>query len=552
MDIGISRIISRSIFFCAVAISIVASFCGELSAQVKVKKKNLSAQTTDIEKSALLALSGYLVWKDTTVREDMYVFRTAEGEVERTGRMRRVEFRPVDADHRQAVDQLIENCIDKMTGAGSYILFRGSDRITFSRDIEGDKSWIEVAITDDGYAVTVIEDLPVSGLSAGDQQAAATGVLPEVAIAQPALQQDSDVSISGMPRLRPPMVTYYVSGGAETGGDGTEEAPFRAIARAFEHAEELGAMKVRVILAFGQYDEEIVISRTTDIIGDENIPKIMRTVDAAGYGLKLENLEIRDAPGNAVLQEGGSLEMTNCRVVSTQRSSGDISSGRGVILSGGASAVITSCVFRSNEGQALLLTGADTRATCSDLRALYNQVHPDAAENASENDDVSGTGCIEVSEGAKLQMEEFDLSGNEFIGVLLRNGASAHLRYGRIDGTEGFGNSGGFNLTVLYDCRIEMRHLVTSNAACGLHMFDSTMRVMDIELINNSIGISFQEAPEGYDPYSCLYAFPNNIRMQDNGINFDGMALSVPDVSGTTGNGDEGDAEPYCPEVPWE
>ena len=158
-----------------------------------------------------------------------------------------------------------------------------------------------------------------------------------------------------------------------------------------------------------------------------------------------------------------------------------------------------------------------------------------------------------MSGGAKLQMEEFDLSGNECFGVLVRDGSSAHLRSGRIDGTESFGSYGGFNLIVLNECRIELRHFITSNADCGLHMFHSTLRVVDIELIGNSIGISFQAPPEGYDLAACLYAFENNIWMQDNAINFDGTALAVPDAGDIAGDGDSGEEdEPWCPEVPWE
>ena len=349
------------------------------------------------------------------------------------------------------------------------------------------------------------------------------------------------------------MVTYFVAADAGDGGDGTEEDPFGSIARAFEHAEALSAMKVRVMLAFGDYEEDIVITRSTDLIGDGNIPKIRGTIDGAGHGLMLENLEIREAQDTGVRQEGGTLEMTNCRVVRTHRSADDRSSGRGVVLSGGATAVIAGCAFRSNEGQALLVTGEGTKATCSDLYATYNQAHPAAAEYAAENNDVSGTGCIEVSNGAKLQMEEFDLSGNECFGVLVRDGSSAHLRSGRIDGTKDSGNYGGFNLVVLRECRIELRHFITSNADCGLHMFHSTLRVVDIELIGNSIGISFQEPPEGYDMAACLYAFENNIWMQDNAINFDGTALTVPDAGDIAGDGESGEeAEPWCPEVPWE
>ncbi len=495
-------------------------------------------------------MPGYIVWSHASAREDVYEFRTGRDNVERRGFKQHFEYRAVEGESALSTIKLIGLYVKDLEQAGGTVLFRDNERVTISLDTGGHESWVEVAATGGGYTVTVVEDISASDVSGST---VVTGSLKDVGIAYPVLHPGSDISVADPTVLRPPMVTYHVAAGAGDGGDGTEEDPFGTIARAFEHADALSAMKVCVMLTFGVYEGDIVITRSTDLIGDGNIPKIRGTIDGAGRGLMLENLEIREAQDTGVCQEGGSLEMTNCRIVGTRRSGNDRSSGRGVVLSGGATAVITGCVFRSNEGQALLVSGEGTKATCSDLYATYNQVHPVAAEYAAENNDVSGTGCIEASEGAKLQMEEFDLSGNECFGVLVRNGSSAHLRSGRIDGTEGVGNCGGFNLIVLHECRIELRHFVTSNAVCGVHMFHSTLRVIDIELIGNSIGFSFQEPPEGYDLGACLYAFENNIWMQDNAINFDGVALSVPDAGDIAGDDEGGEEDgPWCPEVPWE
>ena len=440
-----------------------------------------------------------------------------------------------------------------MKDAGAEVHYRDDERATF-RMLTGDlESWIEVVAVDEGYMVTVIDDLAGSGIPALDWQVAPAGSLAAIGIAHPALHPESDLSVADIQALRPPMVTYYVSAGEGEGGDGSETNPFGTIGQALEHADALQAMKVRVMLGYGVYEENITTRRATDIIGDETIPKIRGRIDGAGSALALENVEIREAADWGVRQAGGTLEMTNCRVIETRRSGGDPTSGRGVTLSGGAEAIFTDCVFRSNEGQALLLTGEGTKATCSDLQATYNRVHPAAAQIAAESNDVSGTGCIEVTEGAKLQMEEFDLVGNEFIGVLLLGGSSTHLRYGRIDGTESLENRGGLNLSALYECLVELQHIVTSNGMCGLFMFHSWLRVIDIELIGNSIGIAFQEPPEGYDLAACLYAFEGNIRMENNGINFDSPgAMTVPDHSDILGDDGSDGAEPDCPEVLWE
>jgi hypothetical protein len=504
-------------------------------------------------KSTPLQLPGYTVWSEESSREEEHEFRTDGGDIKRIGLLRRTEFNAADEAALLSPEELIQRYTNEMKDAGAEVLYRSGERATF-RMLTGDlESWIEVKSTDDGYVVTVVDDIPASTPLDIEWQVAPAGSLAEISVPHLTLHPGSDLSIADIQALRPPMVTYYVSAGAGEDGDGSEANPFGTINQALEHADALDAMKVRVMLGYGVYEEDIAATRATDIIGDETIPKIRGRIDGAGRNLKLENIEIREAPDWGVRQAGGVLEMTNCRIVETRRSGNDPASGRGVTLSGGATAVFISCVFRSNEGQALLLTGEGTIATCSDLQAAYNRVHPAAADLAAESNDISGTGCIEVTNGAKLQMEEFDLVGNEFIGVLLRDGSSAHLRYGRIDGTESIENRGGLNLSLLHDSRIELQHIVTSNGMCGLFMFHSWLRVIDIELISNSIGIACQEPPDGYDLGACLYAFEGNIRMENNGINFDSPgAMTVPDHSDILGDDGSDGAEPDCPEVPWE
>ena len=540
----------RAASFILIAILTISIPICSILAQTALKRRDSKIVSVKGVRPVVRQMPGYIVWSDGSSREAAYGFRTDDGRVERSGFKRHIEFRVIEGEKGVSPAELIEIYAGELEQAGATVLFRDDERVTISLETDGHESWVEVAATDGGYTVTVVEDISASDVSGSTT---ATGSLKDVSIAYPVLHPGSDISVADLSSMRPPMVTYFVAADAGNGGDGTEEDPFGTIARAFEHADAIEAMKVRVMLAFGDYEGDIVITRRTDLIGYGGVPKIRGTTDGAGHGLMLENIEVREAQDTGVRQDGGTLEMTNCRVVGTRRSGNDRSSGRGVVLSGGATAVINGCVFRSNEGQALLVTGEGTKATCSNVQATYNQVHPAAAEYAAENNDVSGTGCIEVSEGAKLQMEEFDLTGNEYIGVLIRDGSSAHLRSGRIDGTEGFGNHGGFNLTVLYECSIELRHFVTSNAMCGLHMFHSTLRVVDVELIGNSIGISFQEPPDGYDLGACLYTSEGNIWMQDNAINFDGTALSVPDTGDIAGDNESGEeAEPWCPEVLWE
>ena len=555
MNTHISLCVTGAMLAAALAAPGTASASAYPAAQSRVIKRQPSVQTKTLLESAPLQLPGYSIWREESSREEEYRFRTGEGSMRRIGFLRRTEFHIEGDAEPSTAEELIGRYAGRMDDAGAEVLYRDDERATFHMITGEMESWVEVRTTDDGYIVTVIDDISSSDLRNMEWQVAPAGSLAEASALHPTLHPGSDLSIAEIEALRPPMVTYHVSADVGYGGDGSEEAPFGTIARALEHAGALEAMKVRVILHFGIYDESVTITRATDIIGQEPIPKIRGTIDGAGRNLRLENIEVREAPDYGILQAGGALEMTNCRTVGPRRSNDDPASGRGLKLSGGATATLSSCVFRSNEGQALLLTGSGTKATCSDLQASYNQVHPLAAQNTAESGEADGTACIEAVNGAKLQMEEFDLVDNEYIGVLIRDDAKAHMRNGRFEGTIALGNYGGFNLLVKSGSHIELRHIVTSNSTCGVFLIGSWMRVIDIEVIGNSFGFACHEPPEGYVLETCLYAYEENVWMDDNGINFETPgAVGVPDPVGVIEEGEEEtvDLDACCPEVPWE
>jgi len=505
---------------------------------------------------------GYLIWSHSVTRDGSHTFSTSSGSVTREGVVRRIEFRPVDGAAALPPAEILDEQGRSLEEAGAVLVGRDDDAATYRLDHAGAETWVEILLTRKGYLCTIVEEARVPPPDAYEPGEGPTLQPPSLSIEPglPEARPHGSMAVMDRPELRPPLVTYFVSAGSDPGGTGSEGEPFGTIGEAIQAAGAIGALRVRVELAPGEYEEDVTLDRGTEIAGAGGVPRILGTVDGAGLDLALESVEIRSAPGTAVRQEGGTLEMTGCRIVGTVREPGDPASGRGLRLSGGAEASVTGCVFRSNEGQAILLTGEGTRATCSDISANYNLVHPSAAGAAMSDEGIAGTGCIEAAGGAKLQMEEFSLSGNEFFGVLVHSGATAHLRNGRIDGTKLIERYGGANLGVFEGCSIELRHFVTAGAGLlGIRMIGSHLRAIDIEFVSNPIAFSYHQPPgDGYDPMACLTAYPGNLRMEDNGLNFDlGSAVTVPDPADILGEDDADGAgeeapEPWCPEVPWE
>jgi hypothetical protein len=360
--------------------------------------------------------------------------------------------------------------------------------------------------------------------------------------------------------LRPYQVNYYVDDNAGEARNGSPEHPFRTIRQALDMASEKQALKVQLFISPGIYPENLQITRSTKIEGHGSESIIQGSIQNTSFDLTLINIKISYAVDRAIRQEGGRLYLLNCSIFHTKRLEGQPASGRAIELSGGAVAEIQKVFIAYNEGQAILLKDPDTLVTGREVTVRHNRVHPEAYEQAVANNETRQVGAIEVLNAAKLLLENFTVEHNDYAGVLVHDGGQAHLRQGRIGYTFRFKESssgryhGGVNLGLFRGATAEFHHSVTRNAeSAGVIIKNSYLTSSHMEIRNNPIGVSCVPVPEsGYDFYECC----TDILMEGNLINFDGVALSVPDLSDTIdedGASDQNNSEDaHCPPVPWE
>ena len=246
--------------------------------------------------------------------------------------------------------------------------------------------------------------------------------------------------------------------------------------------------------------------------------------------------------------------MHNCVVKATRRSNANPLSGRAIVLSGGTIAVFDDVHVRSNLGQALYVSGNGTKLTARNFSANHNLLHPAVLNQTITAGSFDYTGAVEIVEGALMLLEEFIIDGNEFLGVLVRNGARAHLRNGTISGTKGFSTPnvlyGGRNLGILYESTVEVHDLKVEHAeSASIHISESYLSGSSLQILDNPIGVhERQQSETAYNFFKCVH----NLEMDNNTINFDGVALPVQDPEDILGTDEQGADAAYCPEVPWE
>ena len=354
--------------------------------------------------------------------------------------------------------------------------------------------------------------------------------------------------------LRPSLVTLHVSSRAGYGGDGSEEKPYRTIIAALERAGQVNALSVRVLLSQGSYSGDLSINRDTEIIGDETKPEIVGSITNTQFQLTLRNIKIVQAPMHGLKQSGGRLNMQNCVVKETRQLDANPLSGRAIVLSGGTIAVFDDVHVPSNRGQALYVSGDGTKLTARNFSANHNRIHPQVHNQAITAGSFDYTGAVEVVEGALVLLEEFTVDGNEFVGLLVRNGARAHLRSGTISSTKGFSTAGrlygGRNLGILYESTVEVHDIKVERAeSVGIHINESYFSGSNLQIHNNPIGVYETQQPETeYNFFECVH----DLEMMNNSLNFEGVALQVPDPEDILGSDEQDEDAAYCPEVPWE
>lgn len=487
----------------------------------------------------------------TAKESDRYRFLTDDGYVSRNGFLHRIEYRFGTDVARRDAPEILGNYIDDIRAKGGTVLYESGSRATLSVTVDDGEIWIEVIARERGYEIVVVEQRDPWVTASAGERARALKPRYEIAADRVIARRESEVATDPGPVLRPPLVTYYVSADAGEDGDGTEENPFGSIRRALENAADHKAMQVHVFVGAGTYAEDVEITRATKIAGLGCVPVIRGSIANTWHDLTLEDLSLSEASGRAIRQTGGTLRISECTVSRTACIVDDPVSGRAVDLSGGTVATLTDVTINDNGGHALLLGGAGTKAICSRIQVMGNRVNPRAREEAIAANESSRTGAVEVTDGAKLLMEDFTVENNEFNGILVLYGGLAHLRDGTISRTA---LPGGNNIGLFGGAKLEVHRVVTSEAgSCGIRMFCSYLRVDGLTFRDNPIAIAYQTPPESsYDLMACLYEREGNVTMENNGINFDSFELAVPNVLDYIEDEQHSGEGPFCPGVPWE
>jgi hypothetical protein len=361
----------------------------------------------------------------------------------------------------------------------------------------------------------------------------------------------------GQPPGPPPsnIPSFHVSADVAEDGDGSPGNPFKTIGSALANAEAMGFEAVELLIAAGRYEEHIVITRHTRLVGQGGafiIPVIAGSItNLKPFSLHVHNIAIVDlrtgppgaiyiqhpcastflsnvfvlgAAGFGIFQRGGAFNAHDLAIEGTY----PLSSKTGVAmqLDGDVNVYLQDVRLSRNHGGGIFIQHPGTQVFATQLEIADTEVNPFSEEEPGLHPGTSG---IYIGNGATITGHWVRIRDSDFVGLYVHNEAVANFFYTTIRHTRGIEDSdepGGYNVLVL-NGTLEMRIFALREAwLCGIGLYGaSSVDLFDGEIADNNIGACV--LIDGYDPNRLGPG--QGVIYRNNGTNYYTGELSPPD-----------------------
>lgn len=284
--------------------------------------------------------------------------------------------------------------------------------------------------------------------------------------------------------------------------------PAQTIASALGTAEAQQACAVTIRLAAGSYIETsaLLITRATTIEGEAAtaVDTNASFLNPQGFSLSLKRLKIIGAKDNAIVQNGGVLEMMSVSVLRTQAASLQANSGVAIVATGGATVKAAVTEFAENQNGAFVLSGKRTLAQLGLGSFVRNQILP---SNLSE-DKIGQQGTFRVAAGAEVYFYFANFQDNQVVGINVSGSNSkVYIRNGSVNGTRSVGNYSGTGILMQDGAKLIIEKIsLKANEGVGLSLSKGFATATDVVSEQNPVGVlvSGFATAQDYDPQACL------------------------------------------------
>jgi hypothetical protein len=408
------------------------------------------------------------------------------------------------------------------------------------------------------------------GAALRGQADAAAAAIDAIAAAGAVPPPDPDLYCEPAPAACPDLSGAYTIYHVRAGGggigllpDGSAERPYRSIVDALAAAAASALPRVELRVAGGLYAGDLLITRSTRIIGEARGSPFVAgsissdgpfrlelrdvriappagiaiSVDDACASTRVDGVRIEGARGYGILQRGGSIEVADTLVEETESEVANLTRGTAIYLACGAGGRLDNVTLVSNASAGLVVVGEDTNALGANLRVSGTGVHPSLAADPCASPAVMG--AVQVRLGARAGFNLFSIRDNDVIGLLVAGEdasgrpSAATFRDGTIARTRALpgGCGAAHNVMVSDAAELELSDFVSTEAdVAGILLARDGEADLESGVVSsNSIGASVQSA--GFD----LARLQNRVLYRDNVRNLDSGDLPIPEAVGDVG-----------------
>lgn len=284
--------------------------------------------------------------------------------------------------------------------------------------------------------------------------------------------------------------------------------PVQTIASALEAAATQGACAVTIQLAAGSYMETsaLQITRPTTIEGEAAtaVDTNASFLNSQGFNLSLKRLKVIGAKDNAVVQNGGVLEMMNVSLLRTQAASLQTNSGVALVATGGATVKAAVVDLSENQNGAVVLSGKRTLAQFGLGAFANNQILP----SYLSEEKIGNQAAFRVTAGAEAYLYFGSFQDNQVVALSASGSNSKiYVRNGTVSGTRSVGPYSGTGILMQDGAKLIIEKIsLKANEGVGLSLNKGFATATDVVVEQNPVGVIVAGFPtsQDYDPQSCL------------------------------------------------
>jgi parallel beta-helix repeat protein len=169
---------------------------------------------------------------------------------------------------------------------------------------------------------------------------------------------------------------FYVDESAKSGGDGSQEDPFKSVSSAVKKAMSKGG-SLEIYVYKGDYDGGFTIGKSIKLVGEDQNKVVISGTVSMENNSAMERLSIKGGYVAISVLKGAEVKIDNCTISGFQKIGVDIVAGKGKLI-------LQNSKIKNSAGKAVYVQRGNR------IKLIGNEIYENDEEGFDLRDDISG------------------------------------------------------------------------------------------------------------------------------------------------------------------